>query len=197
MARDRVGILSLRSYLQTLLDQHTTRELPKVQEEVKNLMKKTEMEIEALGDERQTIAHLRLFLSRIAIRFHSIITSALNGTYHEMDSIFFSDQNPRESSARLRASVHLLNTGFSHEMRHNGQKRKVVVHREEFNSDHEVIESEVDASPSNEESFNKAQLLVTESEMKAWVKEVRSWTPILQIDADVSRYTIRAEEKNY
>ncbi|KAI4271951.1 MAG: hypothetical protein L6R38_006736 [Xanthoria sp. 2 TBL-2021] len=39
LAMDRVGILSLRSYLQTLLDQHMERELPKVQEEVKNLMK--------------------------------------------------------------------------------------------------------------------------------------------------------------
>lgn len=83
-------------------------------------MKKTEMEIEALGDERQTIGHLRLFLSRIAMRFYSITTSALNGTYHEIDSVFFSDQNRRESSARLRASVHLLNTGFSDEMRQKG-----------------------------------------------------------------------------
>jgi len=41
LSMDRVGILSLRSYLQSLLDQHIERELPKVREEVKLLMKKT------------------------------------------------------------------------------------------------------------------------------------------------------------
>jgi len=60
---DRVGILSLRSYLQSPLDQHIERELPKVREEVKILMKKTEVAIEALREERPTTGHLRMFLS--------------------------------------------------------------------------------------------------------------------------------------
>ncbi|KAL8646345.1 MAG: hypothetical protein Q9226_006899, partial [Calogaya cf. arnoldii] len=172
LAMDRVGILSLRSYLQTLLDQHVERELPEVQEEVKNLMKKTEMEIEALGDERQSIGHLRMFLSRIAMRFHGLTTSTLNGTYHEMDSSFFKGQDRSGSSIRLRASVHLLNTNCSDEMRKNGQKRKVVESNVNVDSEHEVLECEVDASSSNERSFSDAQLLVTECEIETWVKEV-------------------------
>lgn len=197
LATDRVGILSLRSYLQTLLDQHMERELPKVQEEVKNLLKKTEMEIEALGDERQTIGHLRMFLSRIAMRFHGLTTSALNGTYHEMDSSFFSGQDRSGSSIRLRASVHLLNTNFSDEMRQNGQKRKVVESEVEVDSEAEVLEREVDANSSDEKSLSDAQLLVTECEMKTWVKEVSTQTPSLPGNAKVSRYTTTAEEKNY
>ena len=113
LSMDRVGILSLRSYLQSLLDQHIERELPKVREEVKLLMKKTELAIEALGEERPTTGHLRMFLSRLAMRFHGLIAFALNGTYHEMDSVFFSDHDNDKHSTRLRAVVHLLNTDFS------------------------------------------------------------------------------------
>jgi len=158
---DRVGILSLRSYLQSLLDQHIERELPKVREEVKLLMKKTEVAIEALGEERPTTGHLRMFLSRIAMRFHGLIASALNGTYHEMDSIFFSDHDNDRHSTRLRALVHLLNTKFSDHMSQNGQKRKVV--ERELNIDCDV-----------EDVPEDGQLLVTKSEMEVWVKEVSS-----------------------
>lgn len=65
------------------------------------------------------------------------------------------------------------------------------------NSEYKTIESAVDTNPSDNKSLNDAPLLVTESEMKAWVKEVRNQTPLLQEDAEVSRYTIRVEEKNY
>ncbi|KAL8838823.1 MAG: hypothetical protein Q9170_001978 [Blastenia crenularia] len=161
LSMDRVGILSLRSYLQILLDQHMERELPKVQEEVRTLMKKTEVAIRALGDERPTTGHLRMFLSRLAMRFYGLTTSALNGTYHETDSVFFSNHNRGGLSSRLRASVHLLNTEFSNKMRQNGQKRKVV-------------EREMDDDSDAEESPTDGQLFVTESEMKSWVKEVYS-----------------------
>ncbi|KAK4983241.1 hypothetical protein LTR28_002530, partial [Elasticomyces elasticus] len=86
---DRVGIIALRSYLQNLLDQHIERELPRVREEIRSLLGSTKLEIAALGEERSTVGHMRLFLSRLAMRFHSLTTSALNGTYHEADPVFF------------------------------------------------------------------------------------------------------------
>lgn len=89
-------------------------------------MKKTEVAIEALGEERPTVGHLRMFLSRLAMRFHGLIASALNGTYHEMDSVFFRHHDNDRQSTRLRALVHLLNTKFSDHMRQNGQKRKII-----------------------------------------------------------------------
>ncbi|KAL9109075.1 MAG: hypothetical protein Q9187_008207, partial [Circinaria calcarea] len=49
LSMDRVGIVALRSYLQILLDQHIERELPKVREEIRTLIVKTEQEAIALG----------------------------------------------------------------------------------------------------------------------------------------------------
>ena len=59
--------MSLQKFLQNLLDQHIERELPKVREEIRNLMEKTEQEITALADDRPTVGHLRMFLSRLAM----------------------------------------------------------------------------------------------------------------------------------
>lgn len=155
---DRLGIVSLQSFLQSCLDRHIERELPKVREEIKCLMMQTEKSLLGLGEERPTVAHLRMFLSSLAMRFHSLATSALNGTYHETDSTFFSGDSV-DHSTRLRASVHRLNKQFSDYMRDNGQKRKVV--------NHETWE---DAGP--EEALVDGQIFVTESEMKAWVRQV-------------------------
>jgi hypothetical protein len=102
---DRVGIVSLRTYIQGLLDQHIERELPKVRDEIRNLMTRTEKEILTLGDERPTIAHLRMFLSRLAMQFHTLVTSALNGTYHEADSVFFGEQNTDHLADQISSST--------------------------------------------------------------------------------------------
>ena len=156
---DRVGIVSLRKFLQSLLDQHIERELPKVREEIRNLMKETEQEITALGDDRPSIGHLRIFLSRLAMQFHNLTTSALNGNYHETDPTFFRESGIENHSTRLRALTHRLNSEFSSYMRENGQKRKVI--NRGSDEDSEPVDSE-----------EEGQLLVTEREMREWVKEV-------------------------
>ena len=158
---DRVGIMSLQKFLQNLLDQHIERELPKVREEIRTLMRKTEREITAFGDDRPTVGHLRMFLSRLAMQFHNLTTSALHGNYHETDPTFFGESGVENHSTRLRALTHRLNSEFSSYMRDNGQKRKVVSGR--FDEGSESMESE-----------EEGQLLVTEREMRDWVKEVRN-----------------------
>lgn len=170
---DRVGIVSLRTYIQGLLDQYIERELPKVRDEIRNLMVRTEKEILAFGDERPTIAHLRMFLFRLAMQFHTLVISALNGTYHEADSFFFGEQNT-DHSTRLRALVHQLNKRFSDYMRNNGQKRKTV-------EPEAVDDSDLQAEP------EEGQILVTEPEMKEWVRKVcsvssRSINPLTRVD---------------
>jgi hypothetical protein len=156
----RVGIIFLRSYLQTLLDQHIERELPKVREELRSLIQKTEQDMVALGEERPTAGHLRIYLSRLAMHFHSLATSALNGTYHETDAAFFEEDDGDAHSKRLRAVVHRLNTAFADYMRDNGQRRKIT------------NRTSSDDSEEDEESPEDGQILVTEDEMKAWVKQV-------------------------
>ena len=126
-------------------------------------MVKTEQEMIALREERPTIGHLQMCLSRLAMRFHSLATSALNSTYHETDSSFFGGPDGDIHSTRLRALVHRRNTTFSDYMRDNGQKRRIIASRSTDNADPEEVSEEV---------LEEGQVLVTESEMKAWVKEV-------------------------
>jgi hypothetical protein len=90
-----------------------------------------------------------------------LTTSALNGTYHEVDAAFFGEIDDKNCSRRLRAVVHQLSSHFSQYVRGDGQKRKI--HRS----------SSSDDSSDSEMEPEEGQLLVTESEMNAWVKEVK------------------------
>ena len=101
-----------------------------------------------------------MFLSRLAMRFHNLTTSALYGNYHETNPTFFGVSGVETYSIRLRALTHRLNSNFSSCMRDNGQKRKVI--SGELDKDSESIELE------------EGQLLVIEYKMREWVKEVRS-----------------------
>lgn len=166
LQRDRIGVASLRTSLQHLLDRHIERELPKVRRELGLLMATTEQEVLDLGEERPTVGHLRMFLCRLAMRFHRLCNAALNGTYHEADSSFFEEQSEHGHSRRLRATVQRLNTGFSDYMRNKGEKRKI--------SHCEITDEDEDDNdgPKDDCSAEAGQLLVTKAEMKAWVKEV-------------------------
>jgi len=163
-----VGALSLRAHLQRILDQHIERELPKVRDEVRSLMRKTEEELAALGEERTSVGHMRLFLSRLGMELHTLSTSALNGTYQESDSIFFARSNDAEPSFRLRAAIHRLNTSFSDHMRNHGEKRKLTT-IEEWQSDETATESSEDKGS----NVVDGQILVSESQMRKWVRSVR------------------------
>jgi hypothetical protein len=122
----RVGIKALRTFLQELLEQHIKRELPKVRAEIKTLLLQTESEIAGLGDARPTVGHIRMFLTRLSMSFHSLAQAALDGNYHVPDSSFLNDFNEFDNSTRLRAEVHRLNGEFAANMRENAQKRKLV-----------------------------------------------------------------------
>ena len=159
LTADRVGVASLQRFLQELLDQHIERELPKVREEIRQMLKKIEEDTAALGDERPTTSHLRIFLSRLAMRFHNLTISALNGSYFDDDMTFFDDSDIEHGARRLRALAHRLNTEFSDDMRDNGQKRKLVASR-----------SGTEKGP--KESAIDDQIFVTEQEMETWVREV-------------------------
>jgi len=161
---DRVGILSLKTYLQILLDQHIERELPKVRDEIRQLISTTEKDLLTLGEERPSIGHMRLFLSRISMRFHILTTSALNGTYHEVDSEFFKE-NEHQTSTRLRATIHRLNTSFSDKMREKGAKRVIV-------PKHLDALSTSNSEPGDLNEGIDDQIQVTKEEMNEWVQGV-------------------------
>ncbi|KAK3064131.1 hypothetical protein LTS18_009857 [Coniosporium uncinatum] len=101
----RAGIDNLRAFLQQLLDDHIEKELPKVQNEIKILLDRTERESQEIGEERPTAAHHRSFLTHLSMDFYNITRSALDGNYLGVDRDFFESED-LGSSTRLRARIH-------------------------------------------------------------------------------------------
>lgn len=161
---DRTGIAPLREFLQRLLDQHIERELPKVRQEINRLVKKTEVDLASLGDARPTPGHLRIFLSRIAMHFHSLTAAALHGDYHGVDATFFESPDGSSDYTRLRALVHNVNTAFANELKERGQTMKVVAHSD----------CESDTRDSASEDLTTEPLHVSHEELKEFVMKVRT-----------------------
>jgi GTPase SAR1 family protein len=174
--KERVGVLALRNYLQILLDKHIEKELPKVRDEIRHLISTTESSLAGLGDERLSLGHMRLFLSRLAMNFHTLTVSALNGTYHETDSSFFRNRDGSESAMRLRAAIHRLNTTFSDYMKKNGTKRKIVDSSSSKKRALEDNATDIFNASSEDDEEEEGQILVTAAEMKKWVRKVRLFT---------------------
>lgn len=152
-----VNIITFQSYLQTLLDQHIEWKLSKICEKIQNLMMKMKQEMIALSEKRLMIKHLQMFHFCLMMWFHSLITSALNSTYYEMNLSFFSESDRDIHSIRLHALMYHWNTTFSDYMRNNEQKRRIITLRSTNNAELKEI---------SEEILKKNQILVTESEMK-------------------------------
>jgi len=118
---DRLGIDKLREFLQRLLSQHIEQELPKVRDEIRTMILSTETDLNALPVERPSVAHLRMYLSSLAMQFHNLSVAALNGDYHTSSfGQFFSVSGDEVGSTRLRALVHQTNTEYATEMRTKG-----------------------------------------------------------------------------
>ena len=189
-----MGVLSLRVYLESLLDKHIQRELPKVRTEIKDLIKTTRQCLALLGDERPSVGHMRLFLSRVAVRFHTLTTSALNGTYHEADSVFFSKHNRDGAAMRLRATVHHLNTAFSNYMRKHGAKRKIV--EDDLAEGWATSVSIADVREVSDDGEAQEQICVTPAGMKEWIREVSAFNRSVN-SLMIDRYIWTAEARNF
>ena len=156
----RTGILALRKFLQHLLDKHIERELPKVRDDVRMLLLQTEQELAALGEERSDPPRMRTYLTRLAMLFYQLSTSALNGTYEDVGGSFF-DNHDSHDARRLRAKVQHLNVCFADEMRFNGAKRKIL----------SLAARDTDTDEEQEHTSD-GQICLSEKEMKTWIKKV-------------------------
>ena len=119
------------------LDQHIERELPKVRDEISALMSRSADDLAALGEERPTTGHMRIFLSRIAMQSHRLVTVALHGDYHGVDATFFEATDEAADHIRLRTLVHNLNTDFADDMRERGQTMVVFSDTDSESDGHE------------------------------------------------------------
>ena len=176
----KVGIAKLRDYLQKLLDQHIEKELPKVREEIKHMIKDTEHAIARLPQERPTVGHLRMFLADLAMQYHTLAAAALSGDYQTANAPFFAFHGNEAGTTRLRALIHSMNTEFSERMRRNGQTLKLT-HTNAETPDGNVEDVEPQPAEdqdqdnwqnSSEVDSDTEQRYVTESEMKDWIKDV-------------------------
>lgn len=158
---DRMGILSLQLFLQQLLDLHVEKELPKVREDIRCLLRSTEHSLSLLGERRDTSPLMRVYLTRVSTSFQRLIQSALNGNYDGNESEFFG--NGLDSVRRLRANVHNLNLAYADTMRTKGHRRAIVSHSESVSDTDSVACPETDPYP---------QLQVTKKEMTSWIMKV-------------------------
>ncbi|UKZ83803.1 hypothetical protein TrVFT333_011616 [Trichoderma virens FT-333] len=165
----RVGAENLRVYLQELLDAHIAKELPKVREEIKKLLSVREAELRSLGEARPTIDLIRTFLTGLGMKFYELLQAALDGNYHSVDAVFFSET----VKSRLRAGVQASNIKFANYMRESGQRRKMKA---------EPVETDGSRVPESENSEDHdlveatTQIIVSKAGMTRWVKKAYSRT---------------------
>ena len=163
---DRTGILALQKFLQRLLDQHVEKELPKVREDVRNLLRQTEAALSNMGEQRASPALMRIYLTRLSTLFQRLVQSALDGTY-ETEYEFF--EAGKHSHRRLRAVLHNLNLEFADVMRAAGHKRTVTEHLPGHTDG-----LSTDGSDASDDGHVDGQIHVTRNEMIAWIKEVNN-----------------------
>ncbi|KAI7081126.1 hypothetical protein KC356_g9299 [Hortaea werneckii] len=181
----RLGVGSLRMFLQDLLSRHTEREMPKVREEVRSLLKSTEKSISRLGEERPTTSHRRMFLSRLAMRYHNLTNAALIGDYDSSEFEFFNTTSSSESR-RLRAFVHSVNTTFSDKMRLEGTTLKVVSEPDVSDEDAQILDlQEVGSSQDRIQ-----QMSVSDAKYTAWIRHI-----IKQVNENLATHMSEAEKE--
>lgn len=77
--RTSLGIDALRSRPSTLLYDHLTEELPKLQKEITGKLKLKVDAIKKLGQSRSTAQEQKEYLMNVAQRFEQICQAAMNG----------------------------------------------------------------------------------------------------------------------
>lgn len=169
---DRVGVEKLRSRLQTLLDVHIEKELPKVRADIKKILDATKSELKSLGTSRPTVAHVRSFLTTLSMRFFSLAQAALEGNYHTVDYKFFME----EDKTRLRAQIQNLNTLFAASIRKEGNRAPPFLFPDEDEQDEDAEEEMTDEADAEEDEAtvgkDKVQKRAHKKAVMRWIKQV-------------------------
>ena len=126
LAKDFVGIDSLRGRLSQLLFNHVRQELPKLGEDLDTALMDHKSQLKTMGNSRATPQECRAYLSRLSLDFYEVSKAAAEGHYegdyfNRVTDQVFSLSSPA-SIRRLRAIVQLMNTEFSNALRTNGHK---------------------------------------------------------------------------
>ncbi|EQK99140.1 interferon-induced GTP-binding protein Mx2 [Ophiocordyceps sinensis CO18] len=125
---DRCGIAALKGCLRRLLMKISKVELPHVQREIKERLRKCKADLETMGPARADQNSQRLYLGKLAGRVQAITHSALNG-YYAGEDIF--STHPK---FKLITRIIHLNEGFANSFWTSG-------HLQDFEKE-QVVENE-------------------------------------------------------
>ena len=106
-ARERCGVAALKDRLRQLLSKISNQELPHVKAEISQRLNSCKAELESMGPARANESSQRLYLGKLATRFHTVAHAALNGHYTSEN--IFRD----EPDLRLITRIIGLCEGFS------------------------------------------------------------------------------------
>lgn len=115
----------MRCFLEEIWDRLIERELPKVREDKRRLLREKNEELDELGTERKSPNQIRMFLTKIGTNHYNFIQAGVDGSYGGGDASFFEIRDG-QSSVRLRVTIHMENGKISDYIRQYGGKRKIV-----------------------------------------------------------------------
>ncbi|KAF3225888.1 hypothetical protein TWF106_001761 [Orbilia oligospora] len=119
--KSRVGMPNLFKYLQEYLEEHIKRELPKVLDDIRRLLKDADKALRPLGPERHEVVDMRAYITDLSLKYRDICKYGIKGTYESFGGSFF-----KEDETRLRAQIQQFNDQFANNMRLNGAKQKYL-----------------------------------------------------------------------
>lgn len=176
LAPESRGIESLRLRLALLLFQHVKKELPKLREDLEDLLSYNQEQLTLLGSRRSTVADCKSYLAQLSLDYYEISKAAVNGHYeanyfHNNIDYAFSLNSP-STVRRTRAVVQMLNSKFSDNLRKQGHKFQISIPDDE-NSDDDDGQVSVEIFQAAKKGPPKP---LTKKEALNWVRKVLSRT---------------------
>lgn len=126
LAKDCVGIDSLRTKLSQLLFDHVKQELPKLREDLDQALRESKCQVGMMGDPRTTPQECRSYLTDLSLEYYDICKAAVDGRYegdyfnHVTQKLFLHTSSV--SIRRLRAVLQYMNEEFVKKFRTIGHK---------------------------------------------------------------------------
>ncbi|KAF6793434.1 dynamin family protein [Colletotrichum sojae] len=126
LSQEMVGIEALRARLSHLLFEHVKAELPRLSEDLEQVLQIDRHELNLLGDIRSDPTTCRVYLAQLSMECQEICKASFNGNYEQGyfkmgAEVTFSLEN-KSTIARLRAAVQYSNSKFAKELQKKGHK---------------------------------------------------------------------------
>ncbi|KAK3991117.1 P-loop containing nucleoside triphosphate hydrolase protein, partial [Cladorrhinum sp. PSN332] len=113
-----LGIEKLRTRLSGVLLAHIARELPSLMSEIEQKFKSCRVQLEKMGQPRQTAEEQRRYLIQLSQSFQRLVNASVGGNYN--DKFFANPMTAVGYQERIRAVVQNSNREFSQQMSRTG-----------------------------------------------------------------------------